>query len=141
MALISVQQGIADAQRDAAVADTKLTIAVYGHTKFDNNQLPACKMIYTGGTPFDYANQKQDIVMRQVWQIEGRDPDEVSVIMEQLMFLWYKPSVRATLQALGFVGYELTDIVGAGLIDGKTMAGGIGGILEFDVRMTIQDPN
>ena len=141
MAFISVQQGIAKAQREAAVENTKLTIAEYGHTEFDRNQMPACKMIYTGGTPHLFANGVQDIMMQQVWQIEGRDPDEVSVIMEQLMFLWYKPSVRTTLNNLGFVSYDLTDIVGAGLIDGKTMAGGIAGILEFDVRMTVHDPN
>jgi hypothetical protein len=136
-----VQQKIADAQRDAAIANTTLKTVVYGMgEKFARNQLPAAAMTYTGGTPFEYAVQKSDMIMHQVWFVQGRDPDEISLILEQLMFLWYKTSVRSTLSALGFVGFELGDMVPAQLIQGGDLSGALMGVIEFDVRMTISNP-
>jgi len=140
MAFTSVFQGVADAQRDAAVAETDLNICTYGQAKFTRNQMPAAMMTYTGGTPENYCSQCLDVVTTQVWAIYGRDPDEVSVIMEQLMWLWYKTAVRAVLTPLGFIGFTLVDAVPAQLIQGTDMAGALMGVLEFEVRLRIDNP-
>jgi hypothetical protein len=140
MAIVSVQQKIAKAQREAAVEHTALKIAVYGTEGYSRNQMPATKMIYNDAFPEKYTKPKTDLVTHQVWAIEGRDPDEISLIMQQLLWLWYKEDVRAVLNPLGFVGYTPTNVVGPGLTNGVDRSGGLMGVIEFDVRMTINNP-
>jgi len=142
MALNSVQQKIVKGMLDEAVARTALKIAVYNNTdNFSRNQMPCAQMTYDSGDPRSIVNkQKKDMVMHQVWAIYGRNPDEVAFITEQLMFLFYVPAVRNDLEALGFVGYELTNLVPAQYMDEKDLSGGVQAIIEFDVRMEIVNP-
>lgn len=138
--LVSTQQIVAEGMRDAAQENTALNRVVYGNTTFSRDQMPCAMMQYLTGVPFNYANQKQDVTLLQSWIVYGRDPDEVSVIFEQLMFLFYEEAVRSTLQTLGFIKYEFTNQVAPTLIDGGDLAGRLNGVINFNVRMTIRNP-
>ena len=141
MSLTSIQQKVAGLQRDAAVAHTGLNVATYNAAKRPSrDQLPVAMMTYTTGAPYSQATPEKDVLLNQVWAIWGRDPDEVSVILEQLMFLWYKSDVRPDLEAAGFIKYELTDITAAQPVEDHDLPGGYMGVIEFEVRMKIQNP-
>ena len=141
MALVSTLQKVAEVQREAVLANTKAKSVFYGHKQVSRNQLPAVNMVYTSGSPHSsVSKQCKDLIMHQVWAIHGRDPDEIAEIQEKLLFLWYKTDLRTDLEAVGFVGYELTSITPAVLVNQEDISGGLIGIVEFDVRVKLINP-
>jgi len=144
MAALSTQQKISAAQMLAAVDATDgagLNTAQYGAmATFSHEQLPAALVTFTDAVPYAYSNSKVDLTYTQVWAIFGRDPDEIAVITEKLMFLFYQPTVRSTLQDLGFVEYTITNVTPAQLVNGQDMSGGLYGVIEFDIRIQVSNP-
>ena len=125
-------------QIELAVDNTDLNLVYIGWKNFSQNQMPAARVMTTGGFPKLINNGEYHICYKQAWAVVTQHPDQGQEIVEKLMWLWLQDTERATLNALGLIGLtmKITDTPMVFPIN----TSGYESYVDFEFRVQVTDP-